>query len=101
MERSYANLLEVYRNYQDSDIDGVMYGTKPAMLYFNAMPYPRHLSFAKGHLSSNYGVFYFPKKSILRDLFNHRKRDERHANMCYNVSYRFRCFLFRSGERDI
>lgn len=72
MERSFNNISEVYGFYYDNDIDGVMYSTKHAMLYFNSMSYPRHVLFAKGHLSNGLRVYYFPKKSIFKDSFNHR-----------------------------
>lgn len=66
---------EVLRLFYDSDIDGVVRSAKQLMMHFNAENYPRrHLSFTKDQLYNNLVVYYFPKKSVLRNLFNNRIR---------------------------
>lgn len=68
-----TTLVEMLRNYHDSDVDGVAFSSKEAVIYFNVMEFPhRHLSFTNDQLLSGYNMHYFPKKSIFRDLFNFR-----------------------------
>lgn len=68
-----STLFEVFQNYHDSEIDGVLFSSKQYVMYFNALSFPhRFLKFTKDQLFDGYNVYYFPKKSILRKLFNHR-----------------------------
>lgn len=68
-----STLLEVFRNYHDSEIDGVLFSNKENAIFFNVMNFPhRHLSFTKDQLLSGSRVYYFPKNSILKDVFNRR-----------------------------
>lgn len=73
MEDKSVELLELLRKYHDSDIDGVVYISEQFIRLFNVMYFPhRHSTFTKDQLFNGFVVFYFPKKSILKDLFNRR-----------------------------
>lgn len=70
-----STMLEMFRNYHDGEVDGVVFYAKQFMTHFNVMNFPhRQLSFSKYQLTNSYHVLYFPKKSVLKNLFNQRIR---------------------------
>lgn len=65
--------MDMLRSFYDSKIDGVAHTSDQFVKLFNIMYSPhRHLSYTKDQLITGYTVYYFPKKSIFKDLFNRR-----------------------------
>lgn len=64
-----------FRNFHDSDIDGVMLGTQATWIYLNTLHAPyRQLLFTKDRLYMVNIVIYFQKKSALIDTCNVKLR---------------------------
>lgn len=68
-----ADSIKKLQIFHDGEIDGVAYTSDEFVRVFNDIQSPhRHLSPTKDQLITGYTVYYFPKMSILRDLFDRR-----------------------------